>query len=69
MNPERQNIKPEDEHFRSAKVTTILRLIQPLGLGSGPTCLAAFRFCTVLLSATIVRARKKKLSAMETLAS
>ena len=54
--------------FRPAKVTTILRLIQPLGLGSSPTGLAAFRFRTVLLSATIVRARKKKLSAMETLA-
>jgi hypothetical protein len=54
--------------FRPAKVTTILRLILPPGLSSGLTCLAAFRFSTVALSAAIVRARKKKLSAMEALA-
>jgi len=54
--------------FRSTKVTTVLGLIQPLGLSGNLTCLAALRFWAVALGPAIVRTRNKKLSAMEALA-
>ena len=54
--------------FRSTKVTTVLGLIQPLGLSGNLTCLAALRFWAVALGPAIVRTRNKELSAMEALA-
>ena len=54
--------------FRPAKVGTILRLVEPLGLGGGLAGLATLGFCAVALSVSTVRAGNKKLSAMEALA-
>ena len=54
--------------FRPAKVKTILRLLEPLGLGSGLAGLATLGFCAVALSVATVRAGNKELSAMEALA-
>ena len=54
--------------FRPAKVKTILRLVEPLGLGSGLADLATLGFCAVALSVSTIRAGNKELSAMEALA-
>jgi len=54
--------------FRSAKVRTIFRLVEPLGLGSGLAGLATLGFCAVALSVSTIRAGIKELSAMEALA-
>ena len=54
--------------FRSAKVKTIFRLVDPLGLGSGLAGLATFGFCVVTPSVSTIRAGNKELSAMEALA-
>ena len=54
--------------FRSAKVGTILRLVEPLGLGGGLAGLATLGFCAVALSVSTIRAGNKELSAMEALA-
>ena len=54
--------------FRSAKVGTILRLVEPLGLGGGLAGLATIGFCAVALSVSTIRAGNKELSAMEALA-
>src|SRR6202011_2160064 len=54
--------------FRSAKVRTIFRLVEPLGLGSGLAGLATLGFCAVALSVSTIRAGIKELSATEALA-
>ena len=54
--------------FRPAKVKTILRLVEPLGLGSDLAGLATLGFCAVALGVSTVRAGNKELSAMEALA-
>src|SRR6266481_3453503 len=54
--------------FRSAKVRTIFRLVEPLGLGSGLAGLATLGFRAVALSVSTIRAGNKELSAMEALA-
>ena len=54
--------------FRPAKVKTILRLVEPLGLGGGLAGLATLGFCAVALSVSTIRAGNKELSAMEALA-
>ena len=54
--------------FRSAKVGTILRLFEQLGLGGGLAGLATIGFCAVALSVSTIRAGNKELSAMEALA-
>src|SRR6266446_5083782 len=51
--------------FRSAKVRTIFRLVEPLGLGSGLAGLATLGFCAVALSVSTIWAGIKELSAME----
>jgi hypothetical protein len=54
--------------FRPAKVKTILRLVEPLGLGGGLAGLATSQFCAIALSLSTIRAGNKELSAMEALA-
>ena len=53
--------------FRPAKIKTILRLVEPLGLGSGLAGLATFGFCAVALSVSTIRAGNEELSTMEAL--